>query len=242
MLINSKDIARHNARQWRVDIGNREVKNESEWVRGSPLPFFSKNTIGFKEFTITLMVYGDNREDIQHNISDILSELLDPADMELDGYEHKFCGILDKYKVKEYSDHSRHRFQTLELQFSGYEYGDEVSVTASGAESVTIINPGNAVSPVILELTPTLGAASITVTGICRDSESGEDLPVTISNLTTGNVIVLDGITGLITENDVLKAADVDIWAMPTLLPGGNTINLGTSKINATVKVLPIYM
>lgn len=242
MLINSKDIAGHNARQWRVDIGNRTIKNESEWVRGSPLPFFSRNTTGFKEFTITLMVYGNDREDIQHHISDILSELLDPADMELDGYEHKFCGILDEYKVKEHSNHSRHRFQTLELQFSGYEYGDEVSAIASGAESVTITNPGNVVSPTIIELTPTLGAASITVTGICRDSESGEGLPVTISNLTTGNMIILDGITGLITENGVLKAADVDIWAMPTLLPGENTINLGTSKINATIKVLPLYM
>lgn len=242
MLINGKNITSHNAKQWRVYIGNREVKNDSEWVRGSPLPFFYGNTAGFKEFTITLMVYGADREDIQHNISDILADLLEPADMILDGYDHKFYGILNKYSVKEHSNHSRHRFQSLELQFSGYEYGEEMSVSVSSVASATITNTGNVISPAILELTPTIGAASIKVTGICRDIVSGADLPVTINELTTGNKIILDGVTGLVTENGKLKAADVDMWALPTLLPGANTINFGTDKINAVVKVLPLYM
>lgn len=242
MLINEKNITAYNAKQWRVDIGNREVKNDSEWVRGSPLPFFCGNTAGFKEFTITLMVYGADREDIQHNISDILADLLEPAYIELDGYVHKFLGILDKYSVKEHSDHSRHRFQSLELQFSGYEYGAETSVSVSGVASATITNPGNVISPAIIDLTPTIGAASITLTGICRDSVSGADLPVTIKELTTDSKIILNGVTGLITENGALKAADVDMWALPTLLPGVNTINFGTNKINAVVRILPLYM
>lgn len=242
MLMNGKDITIYNAKQWRVDIGNCEMKNDSEWVRGSPIPFFAENKVGFKEFTVTLMVYGNGREAIQHNISNILADLLEPADMQLEGYTHRFFGILEKYNIKEHNDHSRHRFQALELHFSGYEYRAEISASANGSSSVTVSNPGNIISPAIIELTPTLGAASITLTGICRDSESGADLPVAIKNLTTGSKIILNGITGLITENGSLKAADVDMWALPTLIPGANTINFGTNKINAVARVLPLYM
>ncbi len=105
-----------------------------------------------------------------------------------------------------------------------------------------VTNPGNVASPAILELTPTIGAASVKITGLCRDSNTGEDLPVTVKNLTTGNKIILDGITGLITENGSLKAGDVDMWEMPTLLPGNNTITIDTECTNIKATVLPIYM
>ena len=243
MLINGKNITEYGkVKQWRVDIKPRKMDHDSEWPRGSPAPIFQAPAATFKEITITLMVYGDGREDILHRISNILADLTDVTELVLDGWEHKFCGVLEEANVKELSDTSRHRFQQLELQFSGYEYGDEVTATANGSETVQITNPGNAVSPAVLEITPTIGAASVEVTGICRDSNTGADLPVTVKNLTTGNKITLDGITGLITEDGELKAEDVDMWELPTLLPGTNTITIDTEYVNMTVKVLPIFM
>lgn len=242
MLINDRDIAVYNAKQWRVDIGNCELKNDSEWVRGSPLPFFSGNTTGFKTVKITLIIYGSSRENIQHKISNILAELIQPARMELDGYEHRFYGIVDKYTVKEYSDQSRKRFQTLELQLSAYEYGETDPVQITDATSAEVTNPGNIVSPVILKLTPVIGMAEVTLSGICRDSNSGQDLPVTVKKLTTDQTVILDGTTGLVTESGALKAADVDMWALPALLPGENTITLSTDKINVEIQVMPLYM
>ena len=243
MLINGKDITEYGkVKQWRVDIKPRKVEHDSEWPRGSPVPIFQTPFATFKEFTITLMVYGSGREDILHRISNILADLTDITELKLDGWEHEFCGVLEESEVKELSDTSRHRFQQLELQFSGYEHGDEVTETATGTGTIQISNPGNVVSSAVLEITPTIGMASVEITGICRDSNTGADLPVTIKNLTTGNKVVLDGITGLITENGNLKAGDVDMWELPTLLPGTNTITIDTEYVNLKITALPIYM
>lgn len=243
MLINGKNITEYgNVKQWRVDIKPRKMDHDSEWPRGSPVPIFQAPEVTFKEISIILMVYGDGREDILHRISNILADLTDVTNLILDGWKHGFCGVLEESEVKELSDTSRHRFQQLELQFSGYEHGDKVTETANGTGIIQITNPGNMVSPAILELTPTIGAASVEVTGICRDSNTGADLPVLIKNLTTGNKIILDGITGLITENGELKAEDVDMWELPTLLPGENTITIDTEYVNLKITALPIYM
>lgn len=243
MLINGKNITEYgNVKQWRVDIKPRKMDHDSEWPRGSPVPIFQTPFAAFKEFTITLMVYGSGREDILHRISNILADLTDVTELTLDGWEHGFRGVLEEAETKELSDTSRHRFQQLELQLTGYEHGDEVTETANGTGTIQITNSGNMVSPAILELTPTIGAASVEITGICRDSNTGADLPVTIKNLTTGNKVVLDGITGLITENGNLKAGDVDMWELPTLSSGTNTITVNTEYVNLKVSVLPIYM
>lgn len=251
MLINGTDLTGFGAtvKQWTVEPGMRELKNDSEWERGSPLPIFQTPSATFKDLTITLMVYGSSRDDIMIRISDILASLTGETELELDGWSHLFCGILENSSVKEVSETSRNRFLKLELKFTGYEHGEEVEVSVEGVTSgddgtqtITVTNPGNVISPSTIELTPTIGMSSLVLNGLCRDSETGEDLEVTVSTLTTGNTVVLDGMTGLITENGELKAGDVDMWALPTLLPGSNTITLSSKYVSAVVKVLPIYM
>lgn len=244
MTINGTDISEEfdaKVKQWRVDPGTRSLKHDSEWERGSVLPIFQAPSATFKDLTVTLMVYGSSRDDIMNRISDILALLTGETELALDDWSHQFCGVLEKSSVKELSETSRNRFMELSLQFTGYEHGEEVSVTVSGS-TITITNPGNMISPASIELTPTIGQSSITITGMCRDSETGEDLEVTVDALTTGNTIVINGLTGLVTEAGELKAGDVDMWALPTLLPGENTITLSTSYMNTTVTVLPIYM
>lgn len=242
MTINGIDIFEFSAKQWRVDQGDVEFENESAWIPGTPLPVLFGNQIGFKHFVVTLMVYGDNRLDIQGKIGKILSLLLEPAELELDGYEHKYMGVLEKPRVTEHTDHSRHRFQVLELSFAGYEYEEMDEQIFNGMSTFEIFNPGDIVSPLILELIPTMGMAEIILTGISRNCESGEDLPVTVKNLTTDKKIVLDGVNGMITEAGMLKASDVDIWALPTVRPGINTITVGTTHLNVTAKVLPLFL
>ena len=240
MNINDIDISKYNARQWRVEFSQSDMKNESEWVRGSPLPFFDGNYLGFKEVTVTLLVYGSSREDIRNKISDITALLLNPADLYLDGYTRRFRGILAKSTVRENSDSARKRFQALELVFDAYEYGEEQKTRAEGATQIQAVNPGNIISPAIIEITPQIGIAELTITGICRDSSNGTDLPVTVRSLTSGKTVVLDGVNGLITEDGQLK--DADIWELPSLLPGTNNITLSSNRMNVTIKVLPMYM
>lgn len=240
MLIGTRDVSEWNARQWNVSIGNHEIENESEWTRGSPLPFFGRNTIGFKTVKVVLLIKDDGREAMNRDRSGILAALLEPAELTLEGFTNKFFGILKKHSFTETVGNRLDCWHKLTLEFLAYEFGQTVS--ASGTGTVTITNPGNIEGPAVIELTPTFGAAAVTMTGVCRNPETGEDDPVTIRNLETGKTIVLDGETGLITQDGELKAGDVDIWEMPSVLPGENTITCSTDKITITVKIKPRYM
>lgn len=239
MLIGTKNVSDYSARQARVTIGNLSVKNNSEWVRGSPSPVLLGNALGMKTIKIDLVVKGGSREATCQNVSNILALLLEPVDLKLDGFTHRFKAILTRHSHEETV---MRRWHVLTLEFSGYEYGTLVTQAVSGAESITVNNTGNIATPAIVEITPQIGVASITLTGICRDSELGTDLPVTIRELTTGKKITLNGETGLMTEAGKLKTADLDIWELPTLTPGNNTITISSNRMDITVKYHPRYM
>lgn len=238
MKINETDLKEFEGVQWRVEFGTVDFSNESEWVAGAALPFLAKSRVGFKTVDVTVMVYGDGREEIRSRIGAIIALCREPVTLYLDGYEHLFRGVMTKSSIKEHNDWSRNRFQSVTLEFDAYEYGADVSATATGT-TVTINNPGTLPSPALLMITPTVGVATLTVSGICRDSVTGADLPVTLSNAKSGSTITLDGIKGLITEGGALKEADM--WALPTLLPGKNTITLSSSYVSTAVSVRPLY-
>lgn len=235
MKINGTDVGLYGARQHRVVIGHNSLKDSSEWIPFAVLPYFAPQQIGFKQITVTVNIKGTSREEIISKRSGLLSQLVRVVEMELDGFDHLFYVVLTNHRETEIV---QWRWHQLELTFQGYEHGELESSTGSG--SLTVNNPGNIISPCIIEITPAFGAASIELTGICRDSANGDDLPVTIKDLTTGSQVILDGITGLITEGDALK--EVDAWALPSMLPGENTITCSSNQMNITVKVMPMYM
>lgn len=238
MKFNDTDLSKYGAKQYRNTFGQTSLSNDTEWLRDAPLPIFDNNYRQGKEIKTEILVYGSSREDIRQNISNILALCLEPVEIELDGYDHKFKGILKSSSVSEGSDMARERYQHMVLTFEGYEHG--TNVTVSGTNQITITNPGNVISPAIVEITPTIGISSLTVSGICRNSFNGVDLPVALEKLSTGNTVIIDGIAGLVTEANALK--EVDMWTLPTLVPGVNTITLDNDKLTTKVTVLPIYI
>lgn len=240
MKINGINIDRYSARQYRVDFGQSELKNDTEWIERASLPLFSTNYNLFKELTVRLLVYGSGREDIRNKISEIISHLLEPAELELDGYTRQFTGILTKMDVDEGSDAARKRFQILKLQFDTYEHGERVETEKDQWESsVQVNNPGNIRSPAVIEITPRTDLAALTVSGICMDG-FGQDIPVTIETLKNGSTIKIDGITGVIEEDGAVK--DIDIWTLPALLPGDNEITLSQWNMDLKITILPLYI
>lgn len=238
MKFNDTDLSKYGAKQYRITFEQSAVENGTEWLR-APLPIWDSNYRQQKEITVEVLVYGSSREEIRNNISNIAALCMDPVEIELDGYERMFKGILKSASVDEGSDVARERYQHYKMEFDAYEHGAEIITEGSGA-TITVENPGNVFSPAILEITPTIGISSLTIDGICRDSISGEALTVTVGSLTTGNTVKLDGVDGLITEAGALK--EVDMWALPTLLPGTNTITFSSSRLTVKVTVLPLYM
>lgn len=238
MKFNDVDLSKYGAKQYRNTFEQTNLKNDTEWLRGAPLPIFGNNYREEKDIKVEILVYGSSRENIRQNISNILALCLDPVEIELDGYEHKFKGILKSSSVDEGSDVARMRYQHMSMTFEGYEYGDRVTVI--GTNSIAITNPGNVVSPAIIEITSPVAITPLIITGICRNSFTGKDLPVTIEEFTKDSTVRIDGVTGLITEGNVIK--DMDIWALPTLLPGVNTITLDSTRVTTKITVLPLYI
>lgn len=241
MKLGSVDISKFNAKQFRVTFEQSELDNDTEWLRGAALPIWDNNFRKSKQIKTELLVYGSGREAIRNNISNIVAACaLEPVEITLDGYSRKFKAQLKDASVDEGSDAARRRYQHLTLTFEGYEHGDEVTTSGAGVSSLTVNNPGNVISPLILQITPTIGISSLAISGITRDSQSGAALTVTVDKLTTGNTVILNGVTGLVTESGSLK--EIDMWALPTLEPGSNTITFNSNRLNVTATVLPIYI
>ena len=237
MKINGWDVSEANAKQHRVTVGNHSIKSDSEWIQGSPIAVFCKNELGFKELEIVL-VLREGKKEADADISKILSHLLEPAEIVLNGYDHKFFGILKKSSKKEVV---LERWYNLTLLFDCYEYADEISTLFSGQTKFTVTNDGNILTPVTIEITPQIGTALIVLTGICRDTSTGADLPIRINELKTGKSVIIDSETGLVTEDGEIKA-DVEFWNLPTLLPGKNQITVDSNRMDITLRFHPRFM
>lgn len=116
-------------------------------------------------------------------------------------------------------------------------------VTANGNGTMfEVENKGTLTSPAIVEITPTIGLASVIINGLVRDTVTGDGRPIIIQNLTKNKMISIDGETGLITENGVNKIADVELYDLPSLLPGKNKIVTDEKNIVITIKFKPRYL
>ncbi len=240
MKFNGWDISNADARQWNVTPGFHTVKNDSDWVRGSPQPVMFKNKVGFKTIRVTLLVKAGGRQAILSRCSEILTHFQEPGKLELDGFVHDFYGVMTKYT---HNERVMNRWHILTVDFDGYECAKTESIQSfSGAQSFTVTNTGTLLTPAIIEITPQAGAAEIELTGLCRNTDTGEDLPVKVRELITGNTVALDGITGLFTQEGDLKAGDIDIWGLPTLLPGNNQITVDNAWMDITVRFHPRFM
>lgn len=83
---------------------------------------------------------------------------------------------------------------------------------------------------------------SLIIDGLCYDPRTNESLPIEIRNITPGRMITIDGETGLIAEDGVVKIDDVDIWALPTIQPGENRIKTNNNWLSITVRYEPRFM
>ena len=105
---------------------------------------------------------------------------------------------------------------------------------------ITLTNTGTLLTPAVVKITPVINLTDITLTGLTRNTITGEEKNITVKNLTNGKAVIIDGETGLITENGVNKYSDVDLWDLPSLIPGANKIT-ANKDINITVQYKPRY-
>ena len=236
MRIGSTDISVFNAKQRTVSYSSHNsISNGSEWRKGAVLPYLSANRIGFKTLTVTMWVYGTSRAQICARVSNILALMINKVTLTLDDSDHLFTGILKSHKHEE---RAVNKWHILTLTLDGYEHG--ALTTVSGKTSIAVNNPGNIISPAIVTLTASSAVASAKLTGLCRDSFTGADLEVTVPSLVSGSPVVIDALTGLVTQGGNPKK--MDLWALPSVVPGANTVTCNSTKVTVKVEVLPLYI
>lgn len=241
MKIDEWDIKEANAKQWKVTFAPSTFENNSVWDAGSTTPAFLGSDIGKKTIKITLMVYGKTRESILTNISTIQSHLLNPCELYLDNYEgnyynRTFYGVMSKSSMSEFVQDRCHK---LTIEFVGIERGRIITGSAERPKEIVINNPGNIRTPFTLEITPTVGMASLTVKGCFDEPHRNIDRGCKINNLITNQLIRLSGDDGLILNG--INIADAEFYQFPVLLPGPNTITFSSDFINVSYSFWPRY-
>lgn len=83
---------------------------------------------------------------------------------------------------------------------------------------------------------------TLIITGLSRDPRTEEALEIKVKNYTPGKKIIIDGETGLITEEGQTKIDDVEIWELPDLKPGENIITTNNNWLEVTIKYNPRFM
>ena len=229
MQINGKDISNFGARKRTIVIGNAALSNGSVWNSGSLSPYLEDGQAGFQTWTITLWIKGDSTAQIESQISDLLAEMVAVTQITDPDLLHSFRGCLKKHSKKVLVE-GKNTVLTLEL--SGYEYLDGTLTRTSG-QSLIVDTGGNLPCPVRLEITPR-ASGTLTVSG-CGEEE------IVVSNVTQGQKLILDGMTGEMSAGGASKAADIEIWELPRLLPGSNTITLSLSS-DVTIRYEARYM
>lgn len=230
MTINGWSVANANARQWNVRRGYAAITNQSEWIAGSNNPAFFSGKAGFKTLQVVLIVKASSKENVQLGISSILSKLKDPAEIILDNYVRRFYGILRSYSVDESTQRRTIPFHKLTLNLEGYEFASEI--TATGNSLITANNPGTLLTPAIVTVSATRAVSNITISGLGN--------AIVLKNVLANKQYVINGETGLITVDGAL--ANVDIWNLPVLQPGNNTVTCSESTATVTIRYKPRYM
>lgn len=232
MQINSVDIATFGAKQLKVDIGYSTFANNSVWVKGALLPTLTNNDIGFKHINVELLVKGTNKNSISLSISKILSKLIVPANLKLDGYTNNFKCTLQEHNVEKIKAKTHYK---LILSFIGYEYGEEVTEAFTGGLAKELIIEGNIDTPCIVKITPLADITSLILSGFGGNT-------ITVKNLTSGKAVTLNGEECTVYEVFSNKFNDVVLWEFPRLEYGYNEVQCSSANCNLEVTYKPRFI
>jgi len=251
MKINGVDISQYGAKQWHVAMGYGNVTNTSVWNDGATSPLLLPGTVGMKKIKVTVIIKGGSRQEIWDRGNRIVSSLLSPAVVDLDGFTNHFKVVLNN---PEHVEAAISRFHKVTLELIGYEYGNRVYLEFNNQNEyyqdgyyineLTINNKGTLTSPAIFAASY-IDLKYVLISGLDRNRFTGEakDIQInTISNVV--NYIEIDGIDGnvrFVQGGEILPYQPycVTLTGFPSLLPGENKIKC---KAMQTLKGSRLYV
>lgn len=212
MIVNDIDIKKYGASVSNKLIQPAEIEIKKSKIGNIYTKLSSK--VGFKKITIKILFEAIDRNTAYKNISDFMANFIDEADIKFNNLEHYFHVYLTSSSIE---DTEFDEWLYLNLEFDGYEYGEEVIEVMDGVTEKTIFVKGNMETSCIIEITPKADLSEVTLRGF------GDD-PIVVRNLVKGNTVVIDGVKGKVTCNGINKFRDVEMWEFPGLRVGNNIL------------------
>ncbi len=223
MIVNNIDISKYNAKLLKKDIQISEIESKVDWISNSLLPLKLAEKTTVRRVELEILVKTDTLDENIIQCSNIIN-LLKDSDIkfkDMEGYHRLYMTNHERVKSV------RLETSRLFVELAGYYYEEEPEFILEGRTGSLYVD-GNAETPAIVEVIPTINMIDITIRGL------GEDM--IIKNLKANTPIIIDGEKVLITEGGKNKFKETDIWGFPYLSPGTNKITIDKDNVNVKIK------
>lgn len=226
MLINNIDISVYKARLLTKRIGVSKIETVKEWLRYAHSPIIQGQQKTYIPISLSFSVKGDTEQEVLINISNLMNQLKE-CTLKFDDLDYVIdCTTDDQPDLTRINS----TLYQLDIELEGYrKYKDYIAITANNALNTIINNPGNLEAPAVVEITPSVNLATITVGSF------------TVKNFTANKTVVVNTEDYLVLQDGVNKFADFD-GNFPILNPGTNTINISNASCNINVKFKPRWL
>lgn len=233
MKIDKIDCTKFGARQIHTEVETAEVTNNSEWPTLFLSPLYLEGESGFKTIRVEWLFEGETRAEVEENISHLAALCLEPRILTLDRRDFLYQVVMTSASQETINTMGTAVRYTIE--YKGFAVKKQKKEQIIKSLETTFKNKGNLKSPAVVEITPSTTETVLSIEGL-------GDSPITVRNLKAGKKIILNGETGLVTEEGSSnKLPDVDFWEVPRVLPGENTIKLSKKTVDMTILYYPRF-
>lgn len=233
MKINGENLARYRTTQLTVAFSPPQDGAGYEWPDNMLAPISDPATQKCGTCTVELLIRGDNRNEITRTASTLHGLCLPgPVELVLDGYKGVYKGYLVSFDPEKTITPKAYKVKAV---FEGWLQDTPVKLAYTGQTQATLHRVGSRPAACVLTITPRADVAALTMTGW-----GVHDLVV--KNLKSGHSVVIDGTTGLITQDGQNKAPDVTLWALPAMDCKQRTITWDSANCDVTVEYTPLWL
>lgn len=233
MRINNQNIEKFGATLLSFEIQAAQDAVTVDWVPKGLSPVKGDTTITFGTAKAVLYFRGTDPGRIVQSMAEVLEMLGTEALLTVPGYRGQYVAYLTTSSIEKVQRSKTRR--KLTLNFKGYLRGDKQVREFRGAKTAKLTRVGARPTPVIVTITPAADMGSFTIGGLSDD-------PITVTNLSKGVPVTIDGRDATAWERGKSKAQDVDMWEPPALRQRTAELTFSSTAPTVTVEYWPVWL
>jgi hypothetical protein len=232
MKVNGIDARKYDAKQLTVEIQPPVVAVNYEWMTGAIQPTEFETDVTMGHLKLCVYFKGKDRNSILRSMSEFMANFTTACDLELDGYKGKYRGFMTTNDYEKTITKKRYK---INLEFDGYFYDDEISLTFDGVTSGSFYMVGSRKAPCTVEVYAKSTLTNYTISGLGDDD-------IIVESLAAGKTAIIDGTKGLVTISGENAFDKVNLWEFPAITTGETTLSFSSSKAKVTIRYKPMWI